>query len=446
MSLFSTMNTGASGLGVSSTYLQVIGDNIANINTIGFKGSRASFADFIPQHVFGMAGGGQIGTGAVTNNVQTLFGGGSIEATSEATDMAINGNGFFVVNDGRQSYYTRAGTFGFDDDGYLVAPGGFRVQGYSGEAGTLSSVVGDIQRDQLTVPAEATSTLTIDANLSAEVEVGTELAALDFYGTGAGSSTLTDAASAADFSTSATVYDSLGVAHEVTVLFERSGTNGWTWRAVTDASQVYDSTGTAVSSDSDAAFEIAQGTLTFDSEGALTGFTQTDTSDTNTWTFGGSDTPGLSFDFGLDEAGAVTDGSIAMSGDESSVSNIDQDGYAQGDYDSVAVGDDGSIVVTYTNGQELTIGQVALATFASPQSLDRIGGTLFTTTPGSGDPAIGVAGSGGRGAIQGGALERSNVDLEAEFVAMITAQRSYQANSRVISTANETLASLMQLI
>ncbi len=291
MSLFSTLNVGSAGLGVSSTWMNVIGDNISNLNTTGYKGGRASFSDFLPQQVFGVNGGGQIGAGAVTGAVNTLFGQGSLETTDNALDMAITGGGFFVVSDGVQDFYSRSGEFGLDDEGYVVNGAGLRVQGYSGDGVAVSAALGDLKIPTDDLPGTATENVVVEATLSADEDVATDVAALDFYGTGSGTSTLVDAGSAAQFTTSTTVYDSRGVGHDVTLLFERSGADEYTWRAVVDASEVYDSTGTQYTTDSGYAFEVATGTVTFDSDGNLSSTTQTDTSASASWTFGGTDTP-----------------------------------------------------------------------------------------------------------------------------------------------------------
>lgn len=446
MSLFSTLNVGSAGLGVTSTWMNVIGDNISNLNTTGYKAGRASFVDFLPQHVFGVNGGGQIGAGAATSAVNTMFGQGSFETTDNALDLAIDGGGFFVVSDGIQEFYTRSGEFGYDDEGYIVNGAGLRVQGYSGDGVAVSAALGDLKIPTGDMPGTATSNVVLEATLSAEEDVATDVAALDFFGTGAGTSTLVDAGTAAQFTSSATVYDSRGVGHDVTILFERSGANDYTWRAVCDASEAYDSTGAQYATDTGYAFEIATGTLSFDSAGTLTGVTQTDTSTTTPWTFGGTDTPTLNFDFGLDATGTATDGVVSMQGEESNLTAISQDGTMSGQLTGISVDSDGTLTGAYSNGEELDIGRVALASFQAESELDRIGGALFQATPGAGEPAIGEAGTGGRGNISGNSLEKSNVDLESQFVSMITAQRSYQASSKVISTANDTLQTLMQLI
>lgn len=446
MSLFSTLNTGASGLGVASMGLSVAGDNIANLSTTGFKQTRATFADFLPQDTFGMSGVGKLGTGAATNRVSTMFGQGTIETSDSSLDMAISGGGFFVVNDGDQSYYSRNGEFLLDDEGYIVTGAGLRLQGYDATDGTLSPAISDLRLEDTTIPGEATTAVTLDALLSADTEVGTDLAAIDLYGTGTGASTIAEAGEAADFSTSVTVYDSLGAGHEVTVLFERSGTSDWTWRAVADASEATDATGAAFTTEDGYGFEVATGTVSFDTSGAVSAFTQTDTSATTPWTFLGAEATAIEFDFGMDAAGAEGDGGLTMAGSESAVTAITQDGMTTGTLSSLSVDGDGVISGSYTNGEELVLGQVVLASFAADSGLVRMGGTLFAATADAGAPVIGAAGSGSLGSVTGSALESSNVELEDQFVQMITAQRAYQASAKVITAADESLQTLVQLL
>lgn len=443
MSLFTTLNVGASGLGVASTSLGIAGDNIANISTTGFKETRATFADFMPQTVFGLAKSGQVGTGAGTNSVATLFGQGTLEDSDSALDMAISGSGFFVVNDGPDSFYSRNGEFYLDDAGYVVTAGGLRLQGHNAANGALSPAIDDLQIPSGMLAGAATATMTLEAQLSADTVVGTDLALLDFYGTGAGANTLTDAGDAADFTTSTNVYDSLGLGHEVTILLERSTSSDWTWRAVIDATEAFDATGTAYSTTDGDAFEIASGTVTFDTAGALTGFTQTDTAG---WSFAGAAATALAFDFGVDTLGAATAGALIMAGSESSVSAIGQDGRSTGSLSSLSLQGDGTLVGSYTNGEDVTVGQVVLATFKAESGLVRAGGTLFEKSIGSGEPALDVAGTGGRGTILGNALEKSNVDLEDQFIDMITAQRSYQASAKVVTTADQALQALLNMV
>jgi len=445
LSLFSTLNTAASGLGVSSSSLSVIGDNIANMNTTGFKSTRSEFADFLPQDVFGLAGPSQLGKGAGINNLQTMFGQGALDTSQNPLDMAISGDGFFVVSDGVSDMYTRAGEFYLDDEGFVVTAQGANLQGYNVDAtGTLGKTTGDLQLDLDPVQPAATTSITLTATLDADTAVTGGVGALVLNGTAA-ADTLEDAANAADFATSVTTYDSLGVAHEVTVLWEYAGANTWNWYAVVDAGEL-DSAALAGGGVAGNAFQIANGTATFDGAGQLNAFTETQTSAADPWAFNGANANDINFLMGLDAAGVATDGRVRMLAGTSAVSGIAQDGYPPGDLVGLSTETDGTITGRYSNGQEYVMGQVVVARFAANSELERVGNTLFRETIGSGNPAIGVAGTGGRGVVAGNALEQSNVDLEAEFVNMITSQRSYQANARMIDTANSTLQELVQLV
>lgn len=459
MSLFNTLATGASGLGATSTNLSVIGDNIANLGTNGYKSSSANFADTFPNSVNGLGGPARIGTGTTLGGIATDFGQGSLKSTTSAIDIAILGNGFFQVASGDQMYYTRDGSFHLDADGYVVNSAGLRLQGYEATDGTVSSTVGDLQVDTSGVPQQATQSVVLDATLSADSStyidpttglpdnnpLGTLRTAQPLDGTTA-APTMEQLSESADFSTSVTVYDSLGLPHDVTVFFERDSTSPDTWNtyAVIDGSQV-DTNGDGIA-DGDAgyAYEIGSGSVQFDTDGNLVSSTGIPMN--AGWTFPGADPFTATFDFGLDPAGNPSEGGLRTNGTSSYVSTVSQDGYSAGVLDSVSVAQDGTIYGRYTNGQEQALGQVALATFASNAGLDRVGGNLYTATDASGDPALGAAGVGGRGTTNGYSLESSNVELEDQFVNMIAAQRMYQANTGVIRTADEALQQLIQLV
>ncbi len=442
MSLFTTMNVATSGLGASSSSLSVIGDNIANIGTTGYKANRTEFADQLPQNVYGSAGISQLGTGTGMTRISTVFGQGSITSSENALDMAIGGDGFFVVADGVSDYYTRAGEFYLDDDGFVISAEELNLQGYNATNGTLGATLGDLQIDLNALAPAETEALVMAANLSADADFATTPVSALTLTTGTGD-TVEDASDQADFATSVTVYDTLGVAHEVTLVFERTGTNDWDWYALTDAGET-EITALGGTGTDGSAYQISGGSLTFDTSGNLTTFTQTDVTG---WNFeGASANPAYTYDFGIDTAGTATDGQVRMNNGDSAVTSITQDGYGTGVLLSLDVNTDGIITGSYSNGEELTMGQVALARFQSNQGLDRVGGNLYRETVDSNSPAVGAPDTGGRGTIAGNALEESNVDLEEQFVHMITSQRSYQANARVVNTANETLQELVNLV
>jgi len=447
MSLFNTLQTGASGLGVSGASLGVIGDNIANLNTTGFKRSRANFADMLPQGAFGFAGPQQMGRGAGLNSISTQHSQGSLSASGSSLDIAINGSGFFQVKAGSESFYTRDGAFGLDAEGFMTTPGGYRLQGYGADDGVVSPVVGDMHIDQRPIPPQVTEDITLsmtfakqdpDPTSGYDTTIADAQAAGSLDGTGIA---VEDFADGGDHATSVTIYDSLGQPHDAVVVFEQTADNEWTYSMVIDGGET-DVAGAVEG----AALEVMSGTMSFDADGQLTGVTQAVSGAAWSWPGAQPWTPSL--DLGMDPVtGDPTDGAANMtSNGDSATLSVSQDGYAQGNLDNLQVDDEGNILGRYTNGEEIVLGQLAIATFDAEGGLERSGGNMFRATLASGDPAMGVAGSGSRGSTVGYALERSNVDLETEFVDMIQAQRSYQANAGVVSTADEVLQELVQLV
>lgn len=426
MSIISSFYIGVSGLSANSVELSVVGDNIANGNTIGFKGSRAAFADVLGQSLIG--GPGQLGAGTRVQSIQKILAQGAIAQTGVATDLALDGDGMFVV-EGRdgERMYTRAGQFTLDQDGYLVNLEGLRVQGFNADPlGNVGGAVGDLQIAGVTSPPVATTTVTLRGNLSADPTL-TVLPPFDPNDPGATS----------NFSTSVQVYDSLGNPHEVDVHFRLAGPGVWEWHATMDG-------GTLDGGVAGTPIEVGTGTMTFDANGNLLDLTG------NSLTFDPLGAPGaqtvtLNLGDPLATGGTGAGGMVQQSTLASSTSFVGQDGYGAGEIAGVQIDDEGNIVGTFTNGQTRTLGQVAVANFAAPDQLSRIGGNLFAVTGDSGEPNLGVAGTGGRGHIVAGALEQSNVDLAGEFVRMIVAQRSFQANSKTMQTADQLLAELIQI-
>ncbi|MFK7930874.1 MAG: flagellar hook protein FlgE [Myxococcota bacterium] len=464
MSLFNTIKTGASGLGASGSSLAVIGDNIANINTRGFKKGRIAFSDVMPQYIGGVNGMSQLGRGAATSGVNTLHQQGGFQSSGSALDLAIGGDGFFQVSDEGRNYYTRDGSFRVDSDNFITTMGGMQLMGYAAENGEISATAGPLQLDVAPLPPKVTSLITLAATLPGNqattfgdtdgdgVAGDTELAGLALLADGGLSTqadptpgttpTLGELDGKADFSTSTTIYDSRGQAHEVTVMFEQSGENTWTYHAFVDGAEL-DTDGDGVPDEAQAgALQVATGTLTFDgaelaSVAAGTALPGAQWSGAEDWT--------PEFDFGGPDGGA---GEIAIGGkdDPGSAISLQQDGYASAFLTGLRVEGDGVIMGQYDNGEDLVMGQVALAKFNANDGLTRAGGNLYEATLASGDATLGVAGTGGRGAVSGYALESSNVDLEDEFVNMIQSQRSYQANASTIRASDESLQTLVQLV
>jgi flagellar hook protein FlgE len=443
MTLLNNLNTASSGLGVSSTSMSVIGDNIANLNTIGYKGSRASFGDLLPNDVAGLSGVSSIGTGAATQSVTALFGQGALQQTGNSLDMAINGGGFFMLEGaGEETFFSRNGQFGLDEEGFIVNGAGLRLQGYGAEGGDVGKTISDLQVTTAAISPQQTAEIGITANLDSAADYDDTPIADGTYTLDGTDTTVNEFASDGDFTTSATIYDSQGEAHDVTVVYEKTSENTWGWYAVVDAGELDGGL------EDGKAFQISSGTLEFDTDGDMTSFTQVNENDLgNAWRFSEAEQTDFDFQFGLDANGDPTErGGLSQNAGDSAVSQVSQDGYATGDLAGLQIGSDGTIMGTYTNGQEIALGQVALADFTSETGLERIGGSLFQATMASGLPAVGAAGAGGRGDIVGGALESSNVELEDQFVNMISSQRSYQANSRVFSSTDQLLQELVNLV
>jgi len=422
--MISSLWTGISGLDANGSAMGVIGNNIANVNTVGFKGSSMAFSDILSQSLTGASGGNQIGRGVSLSAVQTQFLQGSFESTGSATDMAIDGSGFFVVKDASGGkYYTRAGQFIIDDDGYLVNPDNLVVQGYAIDAtGAVATELSDINLSKSISNPKITSEVNLSINLDATSVVPTtawNLATLssDMY----------------NYTTSATVYDSLGGAHAISIYFVKTGAGAWT------AHYVYtNNTGTVTETATTQALAFGlDGSLTTDNEAAINFVNLAD----------GVTTPQpITFDYGDGTAGGGTglDQSTQFSS-PSVTTMLNQDGYQSGSLLSVSTDTDGVITGLFSNGQTRSIAQVALADFASPWGLTKMGGNLYAESYSSGQPVLNKPGTGGTGTIHSNALEQSNVDLAAEFVKLITTQRGFQANSKVITTSDEMLADVVNL-
>ncbi|HXU80422.1 MAG TPA: flagellar hook protein FlgE [Polyangia bacterium] len=428
MSLVTALYTGATGLQSNSQELSVVGDNIANSNTIGFKASRAAFADAMADNLLG-GGAGQRGLGVKLEAIQKIVSQGALTNTGLATDLAIQGNGMFVVKGsaGGQTgtYYTRAGQFTVNKDGLLVNLDGMKVQGYTADSqgNVRASAVGDLKVGNSTAAPRASTAITIKANLQNDAPVQT--AAFDPL----------NASGTSNFATSVTVYDSIGAAHQVDVYFCKTAT-GWDYHALTDGGSLTGGTaGTPV--------EIASASgVTFDGQGRLTA------APAATGTFnpiGATNPQPLTFNLGTPAPGGSGVDGLTSFASPSAVSFLSQDGFSSGELARISIDAKGQVVGGFTNGDTRVLGQVAMATFGAPDQLMRVGGTLFQAMPSSGPANVGAPSTADRGSIVAGALEQSNVDLASEFIRMIAAQRGFQANSKTLTTADSLLNELVQL-
>lgn len=549
--MLSSLYTGVSGVNANMESLSVIGNNIANVNTVGFKSSRITFDDVLSQT---LTGNNQIGLGVTMGSIQKMFSQGAFEKTANALDLAVSGNGFYMVNDPILSttYYTRAGQFQTDKDGYVVTPGNLRLQGYmANTSGVLQNTVQDIQLSTKIIAPNSTSAITLNANLdsnasitgfvfttgsndgvrfsvdggtswltaslitdggltsgnaatgaeagagvkaaleaangisdtydvsyndqtgaftitnstgntgtlvldwSSALSTSASLLGFDPVSSGsiaagssdesdvaAGDFTLAKAGDTSNFSTPMTVYDSLGNGHLVTLYFRKDSPgavgNSWDWYAVVNGSDTM-SGSTEIQ---------AQGSITFDTTGALyqeSGITYPGGG--FNFTGGAAQNQQITFDFGTStvQAGTGTDGTTQY-GTASSVSTLSQDGYSSGSLQRVSIDQDGMISGVFSNGRTLTLGQVLLADFAAPTGLSSAGHNLYQETFESGLALVGSPGASGRGLVQSSTLELSNVDLAEEFVNMIIAQRGFQASSKTITTSDQLLAELVNLL
>lgn len=418
-----SFDQGLSGLAASGKALDVIGNNVANAGTVGFKGSQAEFADVYAASLNG-AGGAQIGIGTRLAAVAQQFTQGNISITNNPLDLAVNGSGFFRMSapNGAVSY-TRNGQFQLDKDGFIVNTSGLQLTGYDVDAlGNIMST-GAPNPIQLTaakqaLSANATTKLSIGLNLDSRMSAPT-------VGPFDPTNPLTY-----NSSTSATIYDSLGNSHVLATYYVKEAApavNTW------DVWGTFD--GTIVDGDPGTAGNQSLGTLAFSTSGQLSSFTPSSAPPLNITMTNGSANLALNFDFtGSTQAGGAFN-----------VNTLAQDGYTFGTLAGLNVGADGVILGRYTNGQSRNLGQVVLANFANPQGLQAIGNNQWVESAASGLPIVGAPSTGKFGALQAGAVEDSNVDLTVELVNMITAQRNYQANAQTIKTQDSILQTITNL-
>jgi flagellar hook protein FlgE len=559
MGILSSLFAGVSGLNANGTALSVIGNNIANLSTVGFKGSKATFADLISSSISGGSGAIQTGIGVALTSVQGNFSQGSLATSSNVLDLAIDGNGFFIVEDAQGgTFYSRAGLFRLDRNNNVVDPTGFKLQGFLADtAGTITGTIGDISLPSTTasaptgvrgnvVASAASTTTTAGGNNSFNVNVngdgvqtitvangltGSALAtaiqnavralvpndpfkAAAYAGftasvnasniftftsgmtgttnnspTGTGTVVVTanggdtlaanlnmlaptsttgtdfllsDPPASSNFSTSMTVFDSLGNSHLLTTYFTKVGENSWNYNTVAAASDVV--TANYHSSNIDTSLGIVRvgsGTLTFGTDGTLDRESTVIRYDTGTAAGTSGAVPGslqvdftgatqdqlITMNFGSSvttDGGSGLDGTTQF-GSTSALVQQTQDGFAAGSLQAFSVDANGIINGRFSNGQLRALAQVVLARFPDPIGLTRTGKNTFAQSGNSGQPVTGTPDSAGLGRVLSNSLELSNVDLGESFIDMIAAQRGFQANSRVITTSDEILQELVNL-
>jgi flagellar hook protein FlgE len=414
-----SFSAGLSGLAANAEALSVIGNNLANLNTTGFKSGTVSFEDLVYQNVGGSSDNPtQVGLGVGIGQVSDVFSQGTIESSRVPTNVAIQGNGFFMLSGAEGPSYTRAGNFSFNSDGNLVTPDGQQVLGYTSVDPTTKEIITTGEPTAINVPPgllhppTATSQFSMLTNLDGTAAVG------------------------ASFSTDVQLYDSLGASHTTTMTFTKTGAGAWSYALTAAGDDV--SGGTAGTPSS-----IGTGTLGFDANGVLTSVNGNPPADiaitTPTWSDGAAAST-LSWSILDGNSHAVVTGFSSPS----ATSSVTQNGKPASTVADIIVNPDGSIVAQ-GSGQAVVVAQLSIANFNNPQGLMKLGGNRYGDYPAAGVRSVGIAGTGGRGKLVGSALEQSNVDMAREFTQMIVAQRGYQANSKVITVSDQLLVDTLNL-
>jgi flagellar hook protein FlgE len=469
------MFAGVAGINANGESISVIGDNIANTNTVGFKSARPEFVDVLAGNLGVVGGSGDIGAGARLSGVSQSFTQGSLESTGVTTDVAVDGGGFFIVQDTTGTYYTRNGQFQLNSNQLLVNAQGQTVLGFGiTPSGTPNQVLGTINLGTVASTPSPTADIDVNANLDPN---DTAIAG------GASGFDHTDPVNTSNFQTGIRVYDSLGNPRNMLVYFRKNdaASNSWFWYAGVNRDQLdfssYGGAFAAFTTPASAASQfvpVQSGTLSFDSSGALTtesntaltvpydsdGDGTTDVAATATpgnasgWSFTGGAAAGqtLAFNFGTTatEGGTGTDmttqfGGSSASGVNSFVRYMNQDGYSAGSLTAIDIDESGFVTGSFSNGQTQSLAQIALADFPNVNGISRVGKNNFIETNESGNRVVGSPNQGVFGSIRSGFLEQSNTDLAEEFVRLILSQRAFQANTRTIATTNELLANLVML-
>jgi flagellar hook protein FlgE len=405
-----------SGLAASSDSLNVIANNLSNLNTDGYKDETLSFADVFNQ-MQGVSGNGdpiQIGSGVEVAGETSNYTNGTVSDTGISSNMALQGNGFFVVQNtaNGQESFTRNGDFTVNSQGELCTAQGQLVMGYpavNGVVSTSTSLAPINVNQAANIPAEQTSTFSINANLNAGASVGDT------------------------FSTPLTVYDSLGTQQTLTMTFTNTAAGSWNY-SVTMPASATGGTGAATT--------LATGTMTFNSSGNLTAPASPIAGIQITGLSDGAAPMNMSWDL----TGTGGTSLITQQTGTSATTSTTQNGYGVGTLTGYSVLADGTVQGQFSNNQTMALGQVALASFANPQGLTQLGNNDMQATFASGSPVIGQADAGGNGTITGGAVEESNVNLSTEFANMIVAQQSYDANAKALTTMDQVSQATIQMI
>ena len=441
MGISSALYSGVSGLRTNGHAMSVIGNNLAHTNTVGFKGARTVFSDLLSSSISGSGGTSQVGRGVNLSVVDNIFSQGTFESTESGLDVAIEGDSFFMLKEPGDDtmYYSRAGAFRFDEDGYLINPEGFRVQGQLFNAVTNELIPGDPQ-DILVA-----NTGLIEANETTAIEMNTNLDASETEPVDAGGIAIafdyTDPNSY-NYSSSTQVFDSLGNTHLVTTYFRKDAVaNTWDWYWTAENGLLDLAGDPIVVGGSDATVaNVNQGMGAFNAANLLTF-----DADGNILTPAAAVAlPAMAWNNGSNASNIEITFDTTQYNSDSVVISQNQDGFGAGDLTSVDINEDGIVIASYSNGEQLNIAQLTLSKFQNPGGLQMAGSNMFIATDAAGAPRSGIPGA-ELGKIFTNSLEQSNVDMGTEFVRMITVQRGFQANSKIITTIDELLGELINL-
>ncbi len=421
-------DTSVSGILAASADLGIIGNNIANSSTAGFKSSQGEFTDIYAASLLGTPGTA-IGQGVALNSVTQDFSQGNIEFTNNSLDLAINGSGFFTLSDGGVATYSRAGAFQLDRDGFIVNASGLQLQGYpTDDEGNLTGELGPLQLSTALVDPKGTGDASITANLDSR-----DLPAEPWNPDGAGGALNAFAVPPVlpksdqfNASTSLTVYDGLGNPHVLSIYFAKgAGDNNWEARTAIDGVEIGGATPIP--------FE-ANGQLAEENKPLLLNIADWQPINANGVANGAAA-----------QAFSVDLSSFTQFGASFAVSTVQQDGYTTGQLRGLEIDDTGVLFTRYTNGQSRQQGQIAVASFTNPNGLQPVGDTSFVETFSAGSPTVTTPGLSGTGLLQSGALESSNVEITSQLVRMIIAQRNFQANAQMIQTEDAVTQTVINL-
>lgn len=424
MTILSSFNIGVSGLNAAGQSMGIIGDNIANAGTFGFKSSRAEFQDMLASSLKGIDGGDQMGSGTKLAHISPQFTQGTVARTQTITDLAINGNGFFIVDAPFGRGYTRDGAFHFDKEGYMVNGDGYKIFGFEpDEKGNITNKLGPIKLGNTNIGAVSTKEVKMSINLDSR-ETPKIFDPKNPEKT-------------SNFNTSLTVYDSVGTARLVSLYFNKSVDGQWDYHAMIDGAD-------AVNGKAGEMVEMANGKLSFDQKGNLV----EEVSGLNSFNFNKGAIAGqkINFDFGksIKEGGTGIDAATQF-GSKSSVARHSQDGSSAATLSSMSFNDNGILSAVYDNGTHRELGQIGIAKFENNEGLFKTGKNLFKESRKSGQASLGKPGADGRGEVISKFIEQSNVDIAQEFIALMAAQRNFQANTKTITTSDQMLQEVLNI-